>query len=341
MNVVGYVAFVGLCLVVAAVTKWLDPAGIDHLSRVTGLSRTRGWAILLVALLWTFFPVLAGADIDDGEVWVVTAALGGVGFFLTTIAVGSLDEYRLLEHVPYVEPRDIGSRGAGSPASTSGVPETLPESDADQFETPFTGRPAVHTNWMVQRRDRLGFREVWRNVAGGVRSVEFGLGSGAVRVTPGRHRVFNSTERTFTVALDEDDVSERTATFLRRHPELPSPDESDEELKIVEQFVPADGPVTVVGTAEQTREPGVVRIDGAPIDELLGTHTDHSASSSADSEAVLIRGDIDDATDTMHKRVYWLGPAGLVMILGGQLLSFWFSGASLTALSWANLSVLL
>ncbi|WP_411963023.1 hypothetical protein [Haloferax sp. YSMS24] len=332
MNVVGYGAFVGLCLVVAAVTKWLDPAGVAHLSRQTGLSRKKGWAVLLVALLWTFFPVLAGADIDDGKLWVATAAVGGAGFFLTTIAAGSLDEYRLLERVPYVEPRDVSSSESESVVATSGVPETLPGSEADEFETPFSGRPAVHTNWVVQRRDRLGFREVWRNVAGGVRSVEFGLGSGAVRVTPGRHRVFSSTERTFTVDLGDTDVSERVATFLREHPELPSPDESDEELKIVERFVPADDDVTVVGTVEQTREPGVVRIDGGPIDELLGTHTDHSVSSAADAEAVLIRGDVDHAKYTMHKRVYWLGPAGVAMILGGQLLSFWFSGASLSAL---------
>lgn len=331
MDVLLYAGFVGTCLGVAVVVKRMDPAGVAHLSRMTGLSRAKGWAIFLVTLLWTFLPVLFGAGVGDDELWIVGAAVAGIGFFTATIALGSLDEYRLLRRAPHEDPKNVSSGGPGSLVATSGVPEPVSEESTEQFTTPFTGRPAVHTNWVVQRRDRLGFREVWRNTAGGVRSAEFALGDGAVRVTPGRHRVFSSTERSLTVDTEEDDVPEPAATFLREHPELPDPDESDEELKLVERFVPADDDVTVVGYVEQTREPGVVRIDGAPADRLLGTHADHSSSSDA-PETVLIRGDIDHATDTMNKRVNWLGPASVAMILGGQFVSFWFSGASVVGL---------
>lgn len=165
---------------------------------------------------------------------------------------------------------------------------------------------------------------------GGVRTAKFALGGGAVEVTPGRSRVFSSAESRFEVQPD-DDVPEPAATFLAEHPDLPAPDSRENPLRFIETYVPTEGSVTVVGTAEGTREPGVVRIDDGPVDELLGTHADHS-SSEGDPEVVLIQGNANEAERAMRKRVVWLGAGGAAMILGGQFLSFWLSSATLTVL---------
>ncbi|KAB1196665.1 MULTISPECIES: hypothetical protein [Haloferax] len=331
MNVLGYVGFVSLFIVLGVGVKWFDPAAVSQISRRMGLSRTKGWSIGIVALLWMFLPVLAGAELGDNELWVAGAAVAGAGFYLATIAAGSIDEHRLLQRVPHVAPEAVSSDGPDTLVATSGVPKVPTDGNEDEFRTPFTGHPSIHTDWIVQRREQLGVRTVWRNVAEGVRSAEFTLGDGAVRVTPGQHRVFTSRHSTTAVELDGD-IDERTASFLREHPELPSPGVSDGRLKVTEQYVPADEPVTVLGHVEQTREPGVVRIDGAPIDALLGTHANHSASPEGEAEAILIRGGIESARRTMHKRVYWLGTVSVGMILGGQLASFWLSSASFGAL---------
>ncbi|WP_416839300.1 hypothetical protein [Haloferax sp. DFSO52] len=330
MNVLGYVGFVSFFLLLGAFVKWFDPAAVSQLSRRLGLSGLKAWAIAVVAFLWSFFPVLAGAEIGD-EIWIIGASVACVGFFTATIAAGSIDEYRLLQRVPYVAPENVGTSGSNTIVATSGVPQVPDDGEETEFTTPLSGKPAIHTDWIVQRREKLGLRDVWKNVAEGVKVAEFALGDGAVSVTPGRHRVFTTRYWSTTIDLD-DDIDESVATFLREHAELPSPTSSDERLKITEQYIPADEPVTVIGHVEQTREPGVVRIEGGPIDKLLGTHADPGEESNGAAEAILIRGDITDARSTMRKRVYWLGPLSLGMILGGQLLSFWLSSASLTAL---------
>lgn len=102
----------------------------------------------------------------------------------------------------------------------------------------------------------------------------------------------------------------------------------------MESYLPADEPVTVVGTPRQGEEPGTVVVDEAPPAELLGTHADYATPEDVDPEAVLIRGDVDDAARRLRKRVTWLGGGGAAMVLGGQFLAFWLSSATLGALAW-------
>ncbi|WP_396613058.1 hypothetical protein ACH9L7_07285 [Haloferax sp. S1W] len=326
MNILGYLGFVAFSVALAYSLRWLDPTAVSKLSRQFGIPRRTGWAFAIAAFLWIFLPVLVGAKLDD-ELWVFGAAVAGVGFFIATISVSSRDEYRLLQRVPFVDPEDVSASRGQSLVGTSGRPTPLSDGQEDEFRTPFSGRPSVHTDWLVQKRGRVGFREAWKNTAEGVKQAEFALGESGVRVTPGTHRVFIEKEHMFSLDLSEN-VPEPAATFLEAHPDLPNPESSDDELRIIERYVPADEPVTVVGNATQAAEPGVVRIEGAPGDELLGTHADHATTGAP--EAVLIRGDAELAQYTMRKRVYWLGVAGTAMILGGQLLSFWLSSASLT-----------
>ncbi|PSP33158.1 hypothetical protein BRC63_10765 [Halobacteriales archaeon QH_10_70_21] len=98
----------------------------------------------------------------------------------------------------------------------------------------------------------------------------------------------------------------------------------EQPLRFLETFVPAEEPVTVVGTLRQGEVPGVLVVDEVP-DDLLGTD-------GAAGEAVLVRGDADAAETMLRKRVRWLGPAGLAMVLGGQALSFALSSATLGGL---------
>lgn len=324
MSVVGYLGMVGLVLAVGEGIRRFEPAVVDQMARQTGLDGRTGWALVVVATLWLFLPVLAGAGLGDDELWVVGPAVAGVGWYLLVIAVSSVDEYRLLAGVEHVEPRRVTP---GEPVATSGVPEVADTADA---RTPLTGLPSVHTDWIVQRRQRIGARRGWTGVAGGVAATEFTLGDGAVQVTAGRHRVFTDAEH--HPAFDPDEaLPEAAEAFLAEHPELPDPGERSETLRFSESYLPADEPVTVVGVPRQGEEPGALVVDGAPPDDLLGTHADHATPGDADPDAVLVRGDADAAERRLRKRVVWLGGAGLAMVLGGQWLAVRLSSASLDA----------
>lgn len=327
MGVFAYLGLVGIVLTVAVGVKRYEPAVVDQLARQTGFGGTEGWAIVVVATLWLFLPALAGAGIGDDELWVTGPAIAGVGIYLLVVAAGSRDEYRLLARVDHVEPSDVTP---GAPVATSGRPEV---DDSGAVRTPLTGRPAVHTDWIVQRRQQLGARHGWTGVAGGVESTAFSLGDGAVEVTSGRHRVVTDAETHLTFDADEA-LPDAAREFFGEHPDLPAPDEREETLRLTESYVPADEPVTVVGTPRQGAEPGRLVIDEAPPDDLLGTHADGSTAGDAGPEAVLVRGDADGAERRLRKRVVWLGCAGTAMALGGQALAFRLSSASLGALAW-------
>jgi len=328
MGWVTYLGFLAVALVVAVGVRWFDPAVVDQLSRKTGLSGAKGWTLLLVAASWTFLPLLAGAETGDGEMWMFGSAVAGVGFYLGTVAVTSVDEYRLLHRTPHVSPGQVTTGTGDEAVVTSGTP-AVEDGKEGEARTPFTGLPSVHTDWILQRRDRVGARTVWRNVGGGVRSVPFTLDDGAVAVRAGGNRVFSNAERITTFEPDEP-LPDAAAEFLRAHPDLPDPQRRESRLRAIETYVPADEPVTVVGVPRQGEFPGQRLIDRAPPDELLGTDGAH-ATDGGSGEVVLIRGDADEAERTLHKRVYWLGAASVVMILGGQALAFWLSGASSTA----------
>ncbi|MFU1780002.1 hypothetical protein ACM16X_01340 [Haloarcula japonica] len=325
MGVVGYVGFLGVSVAVAVGVKWFDPAIAAQLSRRTGLTGARGWAILLVALVWVFLPVLAGAPVADGRPWVIGAAISGVGFYLGTIALTSLDEYRILAAATAVPPADLSAHTGGSVVATSGVPTVA---DSDAAVTPISGEPSVHTDWIAQQRTRVGFRKVWSNVATGVESIPFTLSDGAVAVDSGRHRVFSNAERYTTVAEDES-LPDAVAEFMWSSPDLPDPEARDARTRFIEEFVPSSEPVTVVGEPTQGTRPGQVHIESVPPDRLFGTHTDHSESDRDDTEPILIRGTVGEARWLLQKRLFVVGGFGLVMVLGGQMLAFWLSPASL------------
>lgn len=325
MGVLAYLVWVGITLAVGVGVKRFEPAVVDQLARQTGLGRVTGWTAVVVATLWLFLPVLAGAGVDDGEIWVLGSAIAGVGCYLLVLAVGSIDEHRLLSLTDHVEPRRVTP---GEPVATSGVPEVP---DPAEARTPLTGRPALHTDWLVQRRRRLGTRRTWDTLAGGVTATEFSLGDGAVQVAAGRHRVFTDAEHHLTFDPDEP-LPEAAVEFCRDRPELPAPDEREKTLRVTESYLPADEPVTVVGTPRQGAEPGRVVVDEAPPDDLLGTHADHATPEDTEPEAVLVRGAADEAERRLRRTVCWLGGGGAAMVLGGQWLAVRLSSATLGAL---------
>lgn len=325
MGVVAYVGFIVVSVVVAVGVKRFDPAIIEQLSRRTGLTGSRGWTIFLVALAWTFLPVLAGAPVGDGSLWVVGAAMGGVGFYLGTIALTSMDEYRIVSQATAVPPADLSAHTGDGVVATSGVPTVA---DPDAAVTPISGEPAVHTDWIAQQRTRVGVREVWSNAATGVESVPFTLGDGAVAVDSGRHRVFSNAERYTTVGRDEP-LPDAVAEFMQSTPDLPDPEARDSRTRFIEEFVPGSEPVTVVGEPVRGERPGQVRIEDAPPDRLFGTHADHSRSDGDDTEPIFVRGTVDEARRLLKKRLLFGGGVGLALIAGGQTVAFWLSPASL------------
>lgn len=328
MGVVSYVGMVGISLVIGLAVPRIEPAAVEHISRELGLDRTKGTVLFVTALLWAFLPFLAGANTDGGELWLAGPAVAGMGFYLVSIAASSYDEHRILSHATQLRPGTVAPEAGDDVVAIAGVPSMQ---DPDAAKTPFSGVPAVHTNWLVQRRQRTGLRQTWRTVASGVETAPFTVRDGAVRVESGRTRAFTDAELFRTVDPDED-VPERAAAFLRNHESLPDPADREKTLRFMEQFVPADEPVTVVGTPRQGGEPGQVVVDDAPPDGLLGTHADYTASDGSEADAVLIRGDVDAARSRLRKRVYWLGFAGVAMILGGQLFAFWLSSATVSGI---------
>lgn len=325
MSVVGYIGFLGLLVAVAAGVKRFDPAIVAQLSRRTGLTGSHGWMILLVALAWVFLPVLAGAPVGDGSPWVIGAAVGSGGFYLATIALTTLDEYRILSRATAVPPADLSAHTGDGVVATSGVPAV---NDPDAAVTPVSGEPAVHTDWIAQQRTQVGLREVWSNAATGVESVPFTLGDGSVAVDSGRHRVFSNAERYTTVGAD-DPLPDTVAEFMQSASDLPDPAARDSKTRFIEEFIPGDEPITVVGEPVQGDRPGQVRIEDAPPDQFFGTHTDHSGPDGDNTEPILVRGTVDEARQFLQKRLRFAGGLGLAMILGGQALAFWLSPASL------------
>jgi hypothetical protein len=314
MGLFEYVGFVALSVVVAVAVERYQPSVVDQVARQTGVDGWAGWTVFVGGVLWVFLPALAGAEVGEGRAWLFGAALAGGGCYLLVVAAGSLEEYRLLSGVEGVDP---SGATAGETVAVTGEPSV-----DGTARTPFTGVPAVHTDWLVQRRGRTGFRRTWTALESGVESTGFALGDGAVRVTPGDHRVFSDAER-WPVFDPGEALPDRAATFLDRHGALPDPDDREQPLRFLETFVPAEEPVTVVGTPRQGGKPGTLVVDEAPPDELPGTGDD-----AATGKAVLVRGDADAAETMLRRRVFWLGPAGLAMVLGGQALSFVLSTAS-------------
>lgn len=334
MGGVLYLGFVCVAFAVAVGVRRFDPAIVRQLSRRTGLGGAAGWLVFLLATLWTFLPVLAGAGTDgDGELWIVGAAVAGLGWYLGTIAVTSVGEHRLLSHATRLAPAQVATGTGDALVATAGVPEVPESSDA---RTPFTGEPAVHTDWILQRRETMGARTNWRNLATGVTSTPFTLGGSAVAVRPGSGRVFTKHETVTDVEPDEPlpDAAVRT---MREDPELPDPDDREKRLRFVEKTVRSDESVTVVGTPRRD-EAGDLVVDEAPPDRLLGAPGGVGERESADP--VLLSGDVDAAARLLHRRVYWLGAGAVVAVLGGQAVAFSFSSASLRGLGRALTSLL-
>lgn len=328
MTLLTYLGFVGLTLVLAGLVRWLDPAFLEQLARKSGLQRRHGWALLVVAALWMFLPFLAGAETTDrSDLWLIGPALSGVGFYLSAFAATALDEHRILARAERRPPAEVSVGDGGRLVATSATPHVAGET----ARSPITGDPAVHTDWIAQRRERvLGVgRKTWQNVATGVHSVSFTLGE-RVRVRGGRHRVFSGVEGVYRFDPD-DPLPEPADAFFEERADLPGPADRDAPFRAIQTVVPADRPVTVVGTPSQGERPGEVRFDSAPADRFLGSHADRSTPDD-DPEVILIQGGADEAATHLWKRVYWLGAGSLVLILGGQVLGFVLSSASVAGL---------
>lgn len=306
--------------------RYIDPAVLDRLARETGFDARIGWATYLLAVGVVVAPLAAGASIDGDGVWTAGSAVSAVGVYLLAVAASSVDEYRALGRAREVEVTP--PRPGDEPVAVTGTPD--PEADA---VAPLSGMAAVHADWLVQERDRVGVRTTWRNRTGGVRAVPFEL-EGA-RVVPGGHRAFGGTTTILTVPPEES-LPEGAADLFRAREDLPEPGKRSAPVRLIEEAVPSDTPVTVVGVPDRS-EADVV-IGRGPSGGHLGsgrvrpgTDVEYVGDADGPSEApepVLIDGDAATAGEQLARRVRWLGAAGAVMVVAGQALAVWLSAAT-------------
>lgn len=317
MHVLQYLGTVCFFLLFVGVVTLYDGRVARYVTRQTSLPGPAAALLTGLVVAWALVPILAGAP-WAGTTWYLGVGFTALGGFLLALAFGSVGEYRLLERVPHRGPAELSAADVGSVVAVSGVPAPLDGAGTGTDETtPFAGTPTAHTDWLVQERGRAGLKALWRILATGTQHVAFALGDGAVEVAAGDRHVVTPAGNRVGLAPG-DDVPEPAATTLREHPDLPSPDDLARPLRAVEVYVPAEDPVTVVGPVERA-EDGRLRVGGA--------------GDADGSAALLVSGDRETARSALRKRVRTVGVIGLTMLLGGQALSFWLSGATLAALA--------
>lgn len=364
MSVVEAAGLAAVIVFVALLVRYLVPTALQAIARRTGITPAVGWVAFLMATALLVLPVALGAPIGDsrglesGEGWIIGASLAGLGVFLVTVSVTSLDEYRALRAATPLDATAGGPpavRSAmGDLVALSSTPEIPPDADP---ASPLHGTPAVHADWLVQRREQFFTRRTWRVRAGGVHGVPFTLSADRpVAVAGAPYRALSVASTTSRFAPDEA-LPSAARTVVEAEADLPAPDEREEPVKLVEDLVPADEPVTVVG--HLTRGPDGPTIARGPTDPLLGTHrapgveddavadgdataddeaaadggaADEAAADGATAPPVCLAGDLATARTALHRRVVWLFVIGLGLVVGGEALAFVLSPAAVPPL---------
>lgn len=246
-------------------------------------------------------------------------ALGAytLGAYLLVLALSSRDERRALATGEELEPEQVGSAATGrepTPVVTSGTPTV-----EEPVRTLAGGAPAVYGEWTVQERRSTLNRSNWHAVATGSRAAPFGFEREELRVEPGG-RAFG-VETSITSYEPDEPLPGAAATLFDRYEDLPAAADREERVRIIEEFVPADAPVTVAGRPRV--EAGTVVLDRGPPAGLLG-------SGDSDGPApVLVGGTVAEARRQLRKRVVWMGLAGAALVVAGQAVVFAFTPAAL------------
>lgn len=317
MGVLAAAGVAALVFVLTVAVRWFAPASVAALAREFGIGSTAGWAAYLLWLAGLVAPVALGAPFE-GESLPLAGGLVAytLGAYLLVLALSSRDERRALATGEELEPEQVGSAATGrepTPVVTSGTPSV-----EEPVRTLAGGTPAVYAEWTVQDRRSTLNRTNWHPVATGSRAAPFGLEGEGLRVEPGG-RTFG-TETAITSYEPDEPLPGTAATLFDRHDDLPAAADRQQRVRIIEEFVPADAPVTVAALPRV--EAGTVVLDRGPPDGLLGSSGDGPAP-------VLVGGTVAEARRQLRKRVVWLGVAGAALVVAGQAVVFAFTPAAL------------
>jgi len=317
MGVLAAAGVAALVLVLTVAVRWFAPASVASMAREFGVSSAAGWAAYLLWLAGLVAPVALGAPFE-GDSLPVAGGLAAytLGAYLLVLALSSQDERRALATGEELDPEQVGSAATGrepTPVVTSGTPTV-----EEPVRTLAGGTPAVYAEWTVQDRRSTLNRTNWHVVAAGSRTAPFGVDSEGLRVEPGG-RTFG-TETAMTSYEPDEPLPGTAATLFNRHEDFPAAAEREKRVRIIEEFVPADSPVTVAGVPHV--EAGTVVLDRGPPDGLLG-------SGDGEPAPVLVSGTVPEARRQLRKRVVWLGLAGAALVVAGQAVVFAFTPAAL------------
>lgn len=325
---------IGVSALVVALTVAvgrMDPEGVGRVTSEIDLPAPFGRVAYGLWVVGLAVPFAFGASIEDTASGV-GLALYSVGAFFLLVAVSTRDEYALFRSATKTTPDAVRPSAGpdGSPVALSGTPVPVEAPPTG----PASGEAAVSVEWTVQERGRLAHRPVWQTIAAGAAAAPFTFETDAVdlRIDPRPERCFE-TETTVASAAPDEPLPPRFEALLDRRADLPDPNARDERLHVIEERIPTDRPVTVVGTPRRAAD-GTVVIDAGPPAGSASRAAPGAAASTDGGRApgpVIVPGTVDRAERRLSRRVRWLGTASAALVIGGQALAFAWSSASLPA----------
>ncbi|WP_254767625.1 E3 ubiquitin ligase family protein [Salinilacihabitans rarus] len=325
-SALGVIALVvGLTVAVAR----MDPDRIERVTSEVDLPAPLGRVAYGLWVVGLAVPFAFGASVEDTASGI-GLALYSVGAFFLLVSVSTRDEYARFRAATKTTPDAVrpSADPDASPVALSGVPVPVEAPPTG----PASGEAAVSVEWTLQKRGRLAHRTVWDTVAAGAEAVPFAFETDAVdlRIEPRPERSFE-TETAAASADPDEPLPPAFETLLDRRADLPDPNARDERLRVIEERLPADRPVTVVGTPRRAAD-GTVVIDGGPpagAPSRAAPGAEAATDGAGAPAPVVVPGTVDRAERHLRRRVRWLGAASVALVIGGQAAAFAWSSASL------------
>lgn len=303
-----YVAMAAILLVpLAIVWLWMGDVLVSDLRAAGRRLGVRWWDAAPVAIVGgsgfvsTF--ALGGETTGRGDLdFALAGAVYVVGLVGLALAVGNLDEFRLVGRTPTTDAVAV------EPGTVEVAGEALP---ADRTRrTPFCDREALCFRWRVEEHRDYGRRSAWTTVGFDDGGVPFFVddGTGRVCVDPAGGDLRLGEERTVSVDGDEA-LPDGVREFVEGRPDLAG---GGTDRRFVESHVAPGDAVLALGEASRS---------------FSGEYPDDTVIGAGDDGVLLAAGTPESVTRDLRRLVVYGGGGGLVATVVGYLSMLFVSGA--------------